>query len=510
MRIFFAHGGGEAFARWREEQGETLQEWAAWAAIAEEHGADWHAWPTELRRPAGARSVAAYVAAARRRRRLPRLAAVGAGAAVRRGRRGHDRHPGPADRRLRRRRRRLGLAGRARRGGQRRRAARRLQLPGPGLGLPAAGALAAAGRRLRAVHPVDPRHHRRRRRAAHRPRHGPVPALVGARRTGAPPTAPTSATRRRTCSTSSRWRATARRPSSSARTSARSRTASARPSSGARDPVLPAALVRGRRPRRVARLGDGGGQHPRPADGRRPLDRRRPDRAARAGHGHGRRARAWPEVAPGAPDRPAGRRLGRAGGRAGAPNCWAGRRRPCSRRPWTTPSAPSRRPNMPGPNRRPNWSPAPAGARRGPAAAPAAADGAPARSPPGSAAEPGRARRRRMFDDRGRLLPWRAAWFQDEGPIPRRTRAQLGRCCLRRRGGTAGCTTRPRPPGIWPGTARRVALARRWLAGAGRLHRERPARARADRGVAAGVPAGTALRARLLRAAFRRLGPWAV
>ena len=53
MRIFFAHGGGEAFARWREEQGQTLQDWATWAAIAEEHGGDWHTWPEELRRPAG-------------------------------------------------------------------------------------------------------------------------------------------------------------------------------------------------------------------------------------------------------------------------------------------------------------------------------------------------------------------------------------------------------------------------------------------------------------------------
>ncbi|MCW2578512.1 MAG: 4-alpha-glucanotransferase [Blastococcus sp.] len=51
MRIFFAHGGGEAFARWREEQGPTLQDWATWAAVVEEHGGDWHSWPEELRRP---------------------------------------------------------------------------------------------------------------------------------------------------------------------------------------------------------------------------------------------------------------------------------------------------------------------------------------------------------------------------------------------------------------------------------------------------------------------------
>jgi 4-alpha-glucanotransferase len=60
MRIFFAHGGGEAFGRWREEQGQTLQDWATWAAITEEHGADWHTWPEELRRP-GSKALAAYV-----------------------------------------------------------------------------------------------------------------------------------------------------------------------------------------------------------------------------------------------------------------------------------------------------------------------------------------------------------------------------------------------------------------------------------------------------------------
>ncbi|MGZ4508393.1 MAG: 4-alpha-glucanotransferase [Blastococcus sp.] len=60
MRIFFAHGGGEAFARWRDEQGQTLQDWATWAAVAEEHGADWHTWPEELRRPQGP-ELAGYV-----------------------------------------------------------------------------------------------------------------------------------------------------------------------------------------------------------------------------------------------------------------------------------------------------------------------------------------------------------------------------------------------------------------------------------------------------------------
>jgi 4-alpha-glucanotransferase len=59
MRVFLAHGGGEAFARWREEQGRELQEWATWAAVADQHGADWHAWPAELRRP-DTREVAAF------------------------------------------------------------------------------------------------------------------------------------------------------------------------------------------------------------------------------------------------------------------------------------------------------------------------------------------------------------------------------------------------------------------------------------------------------------------
>ncbi|MCZ2861209.1 4-alpha-glucanotransferase [Blastococcus sp. VKM Ac-2987] len=59
MRIFFAHSGGEAFGRWRAEQGQTLQDWSTWAAITEEHGADWHTWPAELRRPDGP-GVAGY------------------------------------------------------------------------------------------------------------------------------------------------------------------------------------------------------------------------------------------------------------------------------------------------------------------------------------------------------------------------------------------------------------------------------------------------------------------
>jgi 4-alpha-glucanotransferase len=60
FRIFVAHGGGEAFAHWREQQGQPLQDWATWAAVSEEHGPDWHQWPVELRRPDGP-ALAGYV-----------------------------------------------------------------------------------------------------------------------------------------------------------------------------------------------------------------------------------------------------------------------------------------------------------------------------------------------------------------------------------------------------------------------------------------------------------------
>ena len=39
------------FAAWRADQGAALEEFATWAALAEEHGPDWHTWPEELQRP---------------------------------------------------------------------------------------------------------------------------------------------------------------------------------------------------------------------------------------------------------------------------------------------------------------------------------------------------------------------------------------------------------------------------------------------------------------------------
>jgi 4-alpha-glucanotransferase len=53
-QIFDASGSDAEFDGWRAEQGGPLQDWATWAAIADQHGADWHAWPAELRDPHGA------------------------------------------------------------------------------------------------------------------------------------------------------------------------------------------------------------------------------------------------------------------------------------------------------------------------------------------------------------------------------------------------------------------------------------------------------------------------
>ncbi len=47
----FARGAGEDFDTWRAGQGESLQAYATWAAIAEEHGANWREWPSQLHDP---------------------------------------------------------------------------------------------------------------------------------------------------------------------------------------------------------------------------------------------------------------------------------------------------------------------------------------------------------------------------------------------------------------------------------------------------------------------------
>jgi 4-alpha-glucanotransferase len=53
-RIFDAAGSDDpAFPDWWWNQGQPLQDWASWCAIADEHGPDWHAWPEHLRDPLG-------------------------------------------------------------------------------------------------------------------------------------------------------------------------------------------------------------------------------------------------------------------------------------------------------------------------------------------------------------------------------------------------------------------------------------------------------------------------
>ena len=48
------------YAAFREREGRALDDFAAWCALAEEYGPDWHRWPESLRHPAG-RGVAGFV-----------------------------------------------------------------------------------------------------------------------------------------------------------------------------------------------------------------------------------------------------------------------------------------------------------------------------------------------------------------------------------------------------------------------------------------------------------------
>ncbi|WP_029430490.1 4-alpha-glucanotransferase [Blastococcus sp. URHD0036] len=51
-RVFDATGrDDQAFPDWWWHQGQKLQDWATWCAIADEHGPDWHTWPEALRDP---------------------------------------------------------------------------------------------------------------------------------------------------------------------------------------------------------------------------------------------------------------------------------------------------------------------------------------------------------------------------------------------------------------------------------------------------------------------------
>ncbi len=54
QRTFDADPSSEGFRDWWWHQGQPLQDWANWAAIADEHGANWPDWPAELRDPRSA------------------------------------------------------------------------------------------------------------------------------------------------------------------------------------------------------------------------------------------------------------------------------------------------------------------------------------------------------------------------------------------------------------------------------------------------------------------------
>ena len=59
-QVFAARDGADGFADWRLQQGSSLDDFATWCALADEHGPDWRAWPDGLRRP-GDPAVASFV-----------------------------------------------------------------------------------------------------------------------------------------------------------------------------------------------------------------------------------------------------------------------------------------------------------------------------------------------------------------------------------------------------------------------------------------------------------------
>jgi 4-alpha-glucanotransferase len=53
-RVFSAPTGRPGFEDWRRRQGDSLQEFAVWSALAERHGPDWREWGPQLQDPSGA------------------------------------------------------------------------------------------------------------------------------------------------------------------------------------------------------------------------------------------------------------------------------------------------------------------------------------------------------------------------------------------------------------------------------------------------------------------------
>jgi 4-alpha-glucanotransferase len=53
-RVFSQARPDGSFAAWRADQGDALQRFATWCALAEQHGPNWRDWPAELHSPTGA------------------------------------------------------------------------------------------------------------------------------------------------------------------------------------------------------------------------------------------------------------------------------------------------------------------------------------------------------------------------------------------------------------------------------------------------------------------------
>src|SRR5215213_8820183 len=289
----------------------NLERFATFCAIQHAEGRDWRDWPAAYRHP-GRPEVAEFGA---------RHAGVRpAGGAERPG---YRVRPGRV--------RRLVVPGRAGRRHDGRGPARPARAPRAGLGAAGVRSRPAGRGRLRAVRPDHPGRHGPRRRPAHRPRDGPVPAVLDPRggRAGRGHLRPLPGRRpaRRPGPGERR-----RRGPGGRRGPGHGRARGAGAAGGRGRALLPAGLVRarpgGRAPagRRLPPPRPGRHHHPRPADGGRVLQRQRPRPPGRDRRRHPRRHRAGRPGGPAGEPVPAARGGRAAGtGRAGGGGA---RRRP--------------------------------------------------------------------------------------------------------------------------------------------------------------------------------------
>ncbi len=68
--LWAAHGRHDAFDQWYGAQPESLERFATWCALVEQHGPDWHEWPDGLDRPPTATSASSIDDATRDRARF--------------------------------------------------------------------------------------------------------------------------------------------------------------------------------------------------------------------------------------------------------------------------------------------------------------------------------------------------------------------------------------------------------------------------------------------------------